>query len=171
MNIRNVVISGLAIFLLVIYALVIYTSLSAYNDLGCTVAVANTDACQEKADHIISEQSGFLFMMIAGLVSSVITAALTVVPAKDAGVFGKMVANTGQPNRLSRAVNWVSSLYVVVWAIFGGWCLLETTLWMEKGQPVLTEMYEYGKVWLGIALGAVAMFLSVDPNKIRGLGG
>ncbi|MEM7582228.1 MAG: hypothetical protein AAF560_02520 [Acidobacteriota bacterium] len=148
-----------AVILLGVYVYLIYQGLAVAK------CVAAPDTCTSLKASDFTETMGQSLAIIAGLVSALVIAELSVTKKGQAPAARVLDPDLAEKNK--RPMELITGLYLLVWLFAGFSAFLFGYLQLPASSlpPAIAEL---GKGWLGIAVGAAYAFFGIEQSKPAG---
>jgi hypothetical protein len=136
--------------------------------------IARVNKEKEREAPFSSTQS-MVFGIIAGIITSIVTAVFAVTkPSKlnpgshlVARAFGQNDADYAKKpfNSAEKITSLLTNLYILCWFAFGGACFYFCFYNVGDGMPKISLVYEHGRLWFGLAAGAIISLLAINPAE------
>lgn len=111
---------------------------------------------------VFNEGRIWIFDLFAGAVTAVIISALGISQRFSApnGLFKHL----GQSGKGKTWLSIITTLYVLIWAVIGGYATYIAVAILPEACPTL---YEYGKTWAGLFVGAVVAYIGINNESVK----
>lgn len=149
--------SVLAVILLLLYAV------SAWAMIYALWAACPGEGCGEPLGEKFSEGFRFVLTTVGGLVSALVISRLSITTPGSAPGFRAL---GDMSHQLRLILNWVSAIYLLVWASTG-FAALVVGVMLYPG--VIQTVSDLGTIWLGLAVAAGYAYFGLTPpdGKLR----
>lgn len=157
--------AGVSVFLLVLYGiLVLYGLIKLGLDPSTTKAAVSNESAVKAVEDIFNQETALFFPLLSGLIGALVTAVLGIASPDDNNVVSNKLFSIEPNTAESDLANKIISAYVLTWMILGALTFLIATLglfWVKEGVHS-TVLYEHGKVWSGLAIGATYAYFNLN---------
>lgn len=131
-----------------------------------------TKLASEKGAKVFSGPVAQSFSLVAGLIASIVAGALAISPvtsgaapgASAASILNFQIDDPSVKLKQQKIASLVINLYLYAWVIFGCICFVGCYLYIGDSPVRIPTLYEHGRLWLGLALGAVVSLTAIKIN-------